>query len=63
MQWGGKRPKEPVLGLRVLVGQFFHEVRERRGKMCLVDEAERRNFERSKYIPGNGVSHRLGKTK
>ena len=47
---------EPTYGRRVLLGQFTHKEGER-----TVDEAERRNFDKSKYIPGNGAQHRLGK--
>ena len=58
MQWGGKRAfPEPKQGIRFLVGQ--HKVKQKDGSF--LDKSERLNFERSKYIPGNGSEHRLGK--
>lgn len=57
MQWGGKRSfPEPKQGRRFLVGQHVKVEGDRR-----VDQSERMNFLRSKYIPGNGPNHRLGK--
>ena len=48
-------------GRKALVGQFTEPGTDRNGKPCTVDRSERINFERSKYIPGNGPEHRLGK--
>lgn len=61
MQYGGKRPHEPAWGIKVMVGQFTHADHDIHGRLIWVDEAERRNFDRSKYIPGNGPDHRLGR--
>ena len=48
--------KRKPLGRRALRGQYGELIGNR-----LVDRSERINFDRSKYIPGNGTSHRLGK--
>lgn len=63
MQWGGKRRPEPAQGIKFLVGQFTAFGVDRDGGVCHIDLSERKNFERSKYIPGNGPEHRLGKPK
>ena len=62
MQYGGKRPPEPKQGIRFLVGQHTTNGKDRNGDACLIDLAERKNYERSKYIPGNGPDHRLGRS-
>jgi len=50
--------KRKPLGLRALRGQYVEKVGNR-----MVDRSERINFDRSKYIPGNGASHRLGRAR
>lgn len=50
----------PHYGRKALVGQFVHEEQSLKGTVR-VDRSERINFDRSKYIPGNGPDHRLGK--
>ncbi len=47
----------PHYGRKARFGQFAEE-QENGNK---VDRAERINFNRSKYIPGNGPDHRLGR--
>jgi len=61
MQWGGKRPPEPKQGRKLLVGQHKIAGKDRHGRDCMIDLSERMNFDRSKYIPGNGPDHRLGR--
>ena len=45
-------------GRKAVRGQ--HTVTEENGNR--VDRSERINYDRSKYIPGNGPDHRLGKS-
>ena len=49
------------LGIRALRGQYLAHGEDRYGRACMIDRSERINFDRSKYIPGNGAAHRLGK--
>jgi uncharacterized membrane protein len=39
-------------GIKARVGQYVRDG---------VDQSERINFDKSRYIPGNGPSHRLGR--
>ena len=45
-------------GRKALVGQFTR-IDPKTGNR--IDLSERINFERSRYIPGNGPDHRLGR--
>ena len=51
------------MGRKALVGQYVKEEHDGMGYVIRrVDQSERVNFDRSKYIPGNGAAHRLGRT-
>jgi hypothetical protein len=51
----------PHYGRKALVGQHKVLGKDRYGHDCMVDQSEKINFRQSKYIPGNGAHHRLGK--